>query len=111
MSLTFGYDLKDGDKILEAPNQLNSILRELAPAGIALVYLFPFCAVPISSLLATSISEPLSVLHIPSWVPFLSYEPLAQIGRRMSERIRNEPIDFVKNALVGGDRAPSTHID
>ena len=24
MSLTFGYDLKDGDKILEAPNQLAS---------------------------------------------------------------------------------------
>jgi hypothetical protein len=45
MSLTFGYDLKDGDKILEAPNQLNRILRGLAPAGIALVYLLPFCAV------------------------------------------------------------------
>jgi hypothetical protein len=45
MSLTLGYDLKDGDKILEAPKELNSILRRLAPAGIAQAYLFPFCAV------------------------------------------------------------------
>ena len=40
----------------------------------------------ISSLLATSISEPIG------------------------ERIRCEPIDFVKDALVG-DRAPSNHVD
>jgi hypothetical protein len=45
MSLTFGHDLKDGDKILEAPDLLNSILRGFARAGMTLVYLFPFCAV------------------------------------------------------------------
>jgi hypothetical protein len=45
MSLTFGYDLKDGDKILEAPNQLAVILRPLAiPARGALVNLLPFRA-------------------------------------------------------------------
>ena len=44
MSLTFGYDLKDGDKILEAPKELNNIMRRIAPAGIAQAYLFPFCA-------------------------------------------------------------------
>ena len=46
MSLTFGYDLKDGDKILEASNQLASIIRPLAaPVRGALVNLLPFCAV------------------------------------------------------------------
>ena len=85
MSLTFGYDLKDGDKILEAPQQFNSIMRGLASAGTA--------------------------RHIPSWVPYLSYKPMARKGREMSERIRNEPIDFVKNALVSGDRVSSTHVD
>jgi hypothetical protein len=45
MSLTFGYDLKDGDKILETSNQLVSILRPIiVPARGALVNLFPFCA-------------------------------------------------------------------
>jgi hypothetical protein len=36
---------------------------------------------------------------------------MAQKGRKISERIKNEPIDFIKNALVGGERAPSTHVD
>jgi len=47
----------------------------------------------------------ISVRHIPSWVPYLSYEPLAQIGRTVSERIKNEPIDFVRNGLVCGHYA------
>jgi len=29
----------------------------------------------------------------------------------VNERIRNEPIDFVKNALVCGDHVPSIHVD
>ncbi|KAI0278780.1 cytochrome P450 [Russula aff. rugulosa BPL654] len=86
MSLTFGYDLKDGDKILEAPKQFNILLRGLTSAGIAMLYLIPF------------------LRHVPSWVPYLSYKPLAQKGRKMNERIRNEPIDFVKNALVSDDQ-------
>ncbi len=45
MSLTFGYDLKDNDKISEAPNQLANILRPLAvPGRGALINLLPFCA-------------------------------------------------------------------
>jgi hypothetical protein len=45
MSLTFGYDLKDGDKFVEASNQLASITRQLAvPVRGALVNLLPFCA-------------------------------------------------------------------
>ena len=44
MSLTFGYDLKDGDKFIEASNQLTSELRPLLiPARGAVVNLLPFC--------------------------------------------------------------------
>ena len=45
MSLTFGYDLTDGDKILEALDQQTKILNKLAPGIGAPVNLFPFCAV------------------------------------------------------------------
>jgi hypothetical protein len=46
MSLTFGYDLKDGDKILEASNQLAGMLRPLiVPGRGALVNVLPICAV------------------------------------------------------------------
>jgi hypothetical protein len=51
-------------------------------------------------------SQLFSVRHIPSWVPYLSYEPLARTVRKLSERTKNEPIEFVKNALVCGDRGP-----
>jgi hypothetical protein len=110
MSLTFGYDLKDGDKILEAPLQVNRLLGSLAQPGAALVNYFPFCAVSDFILAASSVSWLSSVRHIPSWVPYFSYKPLARIGRKLSERTRNEPIDFVKNALVCGDHAPIFHV-
>ena len=46
MSLTYGYDLKDGDKILEAPVQASDIMAPLVLPGGALVNHLPFCAVP-----------------------------------------------------------------
>ena len=45
MSLTYGYDLKDGDKILEAPRQAIKVHAPLSQPGAALVNYFPFCAV------------------------------------------------------------------
>jgi hypothetical protein len=45
MSLTFGYDLKDGDKMVEAPHQTTQIMAPLILPGAALVNNFPFCAV------------------------------------------------------------------
>jgi hypothetical protein len=112
MSLTYGYDLKDGDKILEAPTGAADMLSPLLLPGGALVNHLPFCT--ISNYIFSIIVVPHSyvlVRHIPSWVPFLSYGPFARTVRKLSERIRNEPIDFVKNALVCGDRAPSILVD
>ena len=45
MSLTYGYDLKDGDKILEAPVQAGETMSPLLLPGGALVNLLPACAV------------------------------------------------------------------
>ena len=45
MSLTYGYDLKDRDKILEAPVQASKILGPLILPGATLVNHLPFCAV------------------------------------------------------------------
>jgi cytochrome P450 len=89
MSLTYGYNLKTGDKILEAPLQVTKIMSKLVLPGAALVNHLPF------------------LRHIPSWVPYLSYEPLARMVRKLSQRVRNEPIDFVKNALRNGTAVKS----
>ena len=45
MSLIYGYDLKDGDKILEAPAQTNELLSPLLLPGGTLVNHLPFCAI------------------------------------------------------------------
>ena len=45
MSLTYGYDLKDGDKILEAPVQTAKLMSQLMLPGATLVNHLPFCAI------------------------------------------------------------------
>jgi hypothetical protein len=112
MSVAYGYDLKGGDKILEAPVQASKLMSRLVLPGRALVNYLPFRAVLnlVLAILVTPHSF-LSVRYIPSCVPYFSYEPLVRIGRKLSERIKNEPIDFVKNALVCGDHSPSVHLD
>jgi hypothetical protein len=45
MSLIYGYDLKDGDKILEAPVQTNELMSPLVLPGATPVNHLPFCAI------------------------------------------------------------------
>ncbi len=112
MSVVYGYDLKGGDKILEAPVQNAKLLSRLLSPGRALVNYLPLRAVLNFVLAILAMPHGLfPVRYIPSWVPYFSYEPLVRIGRKLSERTKNEPIDFVKNALVCGDHSPSVHLD
>jgi hypothetical protein len=112
MSLTYGYDLKEGDKMLEAPHYISKTLTPLLLPGAVLINHLPFCAVyNLLRVILVASHVIFSVRHIPSWVPYFSYEPFARIVRKSSERVRNEPIDFVKNALARDDHAPSIHVD
>ena len=52
-----------------------------------------------------------SVKYIPSWVPWFSYEPLARTIRRLSEKTINDPINFVKNAMVCFYCVPDSQVD
>ncbi|KAI9441889.1 cytochrome P450 [Lactarius indigo] len=89
MSLVYGYDLKENDEITKAPVELVHTLSRLLLPGAALVNHFPF------------------LRHIPSWVPWLSYEPLARLGRELGQRTMNEPMDFVKKAMRDGTAVSS----
>ena len=42
MSLVYGYELKENDKIVEAPVELSNILGRLVLPGAALVNYLPF---------------------------------------------------------------------
>ena len=91
MSLTYGHDLKDGDKMLEAPIQKIKFVAPLILPGRALVNHLQFSApcyfIPCH---LSNSSQPFIVRHILSWVPYFSYKPLARIVREQSKRIRNE---------------------
>ncbi|KAH8984152.1 CyP450 monooxygenase [Lactarius hatsudake] len=84
MSLVYGYDLKENDEIIKAPVELVHMTSRLLLPGATLVNHLPF------------------LRHIPSWVPWFSYESLVRLGRELSQKTMNEPIDFVKKAMRDG---------
>jgi len=89
MSLTYGYDLKENDDILVPPRKSATIMMKVIMPGAALVNHLPF------------------LRNTPSWIPLFKYEPMASICRELSKRMRNEPIEFVKNAMQEGTAVPS----
>ena len=105
MSLTYGYDPKgEDDDMISAPGRVSEIMsRLLLPGGIPCGLL---CCHNCSNT-----SQSFSVKYIPSWVPWLSYEPVAQNVRRLSEKMKIDPINFVKNAMVRCHCTPSIHVD
>ncbi|KAH9163803.1 cytochrome P450 [Lactarius sanguifluus] len=87
MHLTYGYDLKENDDISVPPKRVVEIMTQFTLPGAALVNHLPF------------------LRRLPSWVPWFKYEPLAGECRELARRMRNEPIDFVRNSMAR--RVPS----
>ena len=67
MLLAYGYDLKDGDEILEAPLQVTKIMSKLVLPGATLVNHLPFCA------LSNFTSAMLEMSH--SYFEFVTFPP------------------------------------
>jgi hypothetical protein len=40
------------------------------------------------------------VWHIPEWLPWMSYKPLARYGRDLGLEVLNAPIQFVRDVMV-----------
>ena len=110
MSLTYGYDLKEGDEMIASPVQALEMVVPLLMPGAALVNNLPFCEARFVSV-STSTSLSSQVKFIPSWVPWLSYKPLAQILKRLSEKTKNDPINFVKDAMVSCYSSSNIYVD
>ncbi|KAI9441790.1 cytochrome P450 [Lactarius indigo] len=89
MHLTYGYDSKDIDDILVPPKRIGEILKQVILPGRSLVNLLPF------------------LQRLPSWVPWFKYEPLASECRELALRMKNEPMDFVRNSMSNGTAVSS----
>ena len=102
MSLTYGYDLNDGDELMAAPIQTAEILSRvlLTWSGISksppILYGSLRCHCHVGCLTAI-----LSAAH-----SLMGYEPLIRRGRELSDEMKNKPIEFEKKAMVRGSRAP-----
>jgi len=49
--------------------------------------------------------------HIPAWVPYISYQPLAQIGRNLSRELLDGSLPFVKESIASGTARPSLALE
>ncbi|KAH9042935.1 cytochrome P450 [Lactarius deliciosus] len=89
MRLTYGYDLKENDDMLVPPKRAIKIITQFVLPGAALINHLPF------------------LRHLPSWVPWFKYEPLASECRELARRMKDEPMDFVRNSMRKGTAVPS----
>jgi hypothetical protein len=102
MQLTYGYDLKENDDILMPARRTGEIMAYFSLPGAALVNFLPFRTVSFTrlSLLPPSDCLLYSVKHLPSWIPLFKYEPVASECKHLGQRMKNEPIEFVRNSMV-----------
>ncbi|KAH9050952.1 hypothetical protein EDB83DRAFT_2399343, partial [Lactarius deliciosus] len=91
MRLTYGYDLKDNDDMLVPPRRVVDIMKQVHFTRSSISKSFPISC----------------VRHLPSWVPWFKYEPLASECRELARRTKDEPFDFVRNSMREGTAVPS----
>jgi len=69
--------------------EINKILAQSVLPGAVLINYIPF------------------ITYIHSWIPFLSYEEMSRRCRHLSERMKDGPIEFVRDAMLEGTAVPS----
>ncbi|KAF8266319.1 cytochrome P450 [Lactarius quietus] len=94
LDMTYGYEVKGRqDKMLEVPKRFSDFASKVFFPGSLLVNELPF------------------LRHIPAWVPYFSYRPLAEIGRNLGRELVDQSMPFVKESIVSGTARPSLALD
>ncbi|KAI9444584.1 cytochrome P450 [Lactarius indigo] len=89
MRLSYGYELKEKDDLLYPPKRVGDIMKPFFLPGTALVNHFPI------------------LKRLPSWVPLFKYEPLASECRELVTRMKDEPMNYVRQSMRDGTGIPS----
>ncbi|KAF8266320.1 cytochrome P450 [Lactarius quietus] len=85
MAITYGYEVKEGhDRKLYAARELSTLASESALPGALLVNELPL------------------LRHIPEWMPWFSYKPIAHLGHNLGQEVVHEPMWFVKESILNG---------
>ncbi|KAH9980679.1 cytochrome P450 [Russula compacta] len=94
LAMTYGYEvLHRDDKMVEASKRMSEFGVPKILPGALLVNDIPF------------------LRHIPEWLPWFSYKPLARVGTELGKQVLYPPIQFVKESILNGTARPSLALE
>ncbi|KAH9986764.1 cytochrome P450 [Russula compacta] len=94
LEMTYGYEAQErNDRMVDAAKMMTKFGEERILPGASLVNNIPF------------------LRHIPEWLPWFSYKPLARIGHEMGNQVLYPPIQFVKESMRKGTARPSLALE
>ncbi|KAH9972642.1 cytochrome P450 [Lactifluus volemus] len=90
LAMTYGYEAQGrNDRRVELARHFSDVGSQSVLPGALLVNDLPF------------------LRHIPEWLPWLSYKPLARLGHDLAQETMHAPIRFVKESMLNGTAKPS----
>jgi len=94
LAMTYGYEVHGHeDRMIDAAKRMHKFGAEkILPGALLVNYI---------SLLR----------HIPEWLPWLSYKPLARIGHNLGNQVLYPPLQFVKESILNGTALPSLALE
>jgi hypothetical protein len=108
--MAYGYEAQGrNDRKVEITRQFSDVGSQSVLPGVLLVNDLPFCMCYFVFHIGI-ISLMIIVRHIPEWLPWLSYKPLARLGYSLGQETMHEPIRFVKESMVS-DCFVSAHVE
>ncbi|KAF8492582.1 cytochrome P450 [Russula emetica] len=94
LALGYGYEVeKLNDRTVQAAKRMLQLMGETALPGALLVNVLPF------------------LRHIPEWLPWLSYKPLARYGYDIGQVVLHVPMEFARESILDGTAQPSLALE
>ncbi|KAH9995382.1 cytochrome P450 [Russula compacta] len=94
LAITYGYEVHErDDEMLQSARRRNKFAVKKILPGTLLVNEIPL------------------LRHIPEWLPWISYKPLARVGRDLGNQVLYPPIQFVKEGILNGTALPSLALE
>ncbi|KAN0115759.1 cytochrome P450 [Russula decolorans] len=94
LAMGYGYEVKElNDRTVKAAKKMVQLMGEIALPGALLVNILPL------------------LRHIPEWLPWLSYKPLARYGYDIGQVVLHVPMEFARESILDGTAQPSLALE
>ncbi|KAI0273278.1 CyP450 monooxygenase [Russula aff. rugulosa BPL654] len=94
LAMGYGYEVKElNDRTVIAAKKMVQLMGEIALPGALLVNILPL------------------LRHIPEWLPWLSYKPLARYGYDIGQVVLHVPMKFARESILDGTAQPSLALE